>query len=118
MFFTGEQRLRPFALGYVLSRANVLNARSRFIPHGMKQHLKMLDRSVRHHDSMSILEILHLPGCQLDELIVRIEVVRVNPFAHPLESRLGRWIPFKDSKHFVGPADLAGDDIPTKAASK
>src|SRR6266478_371359 len=84
----------------------------------MTQHLKMLDRSVRHHDSMFVLEILHFPGCPLHELIMRIEVVRVNPFPHPIESRLGRWIPFKDSKYFVRPADLAGDDIPTEAASK
>src|SRR5947207_12346201 len=84
----------------------------------MTQHLTILDRSVRHHDSMFVLEILHFPSCPLHELIMRIEGVRGNPFAHPLESGLGRWIPFKDSKHFVRPADLAGDNIPTEAASK
>src|SRR5437879_4472626 len=67
---------------------------------------------------MFVLEILHFPGCPFRELIMRIEVVRVNPFAHPLESGFGRWIPFKDSKHFVRPADLAGNDIPAEAASK
>src|SRR4051812_45374400 len=84
----------------------------------MTQHLKMLDRSVRHHDSMFVFEILHFAVCPLRELIMRIEVVRVNPFAHQLESRLGRRIPFKDSKRSVRPADLAGENIPTEAASE
>ena len=52
---------------------------------------------------MSVLEILHLPVTPLYSLIKRIEVVRVNPFAHLFESELGRWIQFIDSKHFIGP---------------
>src|SRR6266511_3536921 len=80
---------RVLLLGDVHHRANILQV-PRFISHGMRHNMDVLDRSIRQEESMFEIQIRSVLNSAIESLLYEDDVFRMNPLEHQFECWLSR----------------------------
>jgi hypothetical protein len=69
--------------------------------------LEVLNRSIRHQQSMFESELRHITRSTLNDLLDRLSVVRMGSLHNQLGRNLGFRVKLKYSKGFIRPVDLS-----------
>ena len=88
---------------------------TRCIPRRMSHGVDVPHRTVRHQQSVFMIKIGSGAGCGIDCPLHRSPIVRMRPLENDFQGWFCRWVTSEDSERFVGPEDLPGGDIPSKA---
>ena len=89
---------------------------ARFIGSSTTGNTDMLNRSIRHQQSMFKADILPILRRTLDFLSHEGYIFRMGPLQNKFHIRLHAWVALEDAKGFLRPADFPGLNIPPEAA--
>ena len=79
--------------------------------------MNVLDRAIRHQQSIFVIEILPIAGCAVHRSLHESTVFWMNTLKDRVDSGGARLVIAKNSEAFLRPGDFAAGDVPAEAAS-
>src|SRR5258705_661453 len=104
------------ALSDVHHRSNILEV-AFFISYSLGPHVDMLNRTIRHYESMFKIQIRSGLDSAFESLLYAVDVVRMNPLEHQFQCWLSRWIISTNWKCFLRAEKFSGGNMPRETAS-